>query len=139
MDVHSPATRSFNMSRIKSRDTKPERIVRSVCHRLGLRFRLHRKDLPGKPDLVFPGRRTVIFVHGCYWHSHDCRYGRVQPKTNAEFWKQKRQATVERDRRNKKALQKINWRVLTYWECEIKNTESIAKTIARDFDIAVTI
>lgn len=123
------------MSRIKSRDTKPELIVRSICHQLGLRFRLQKRDLPGNPDLVFPGRRTVIFVHGCYWHSHDCKYGRVEPKTNTIFWKQKRMGTVERDIRNEKQLQNLDWRVLTYWECEIKNVEAIAEIIAYDFNI----
>lgn len=135
MDVHNRETRSFNMSRIKSRDTKPELVVRSLCHRMGLRFRLHRKDLPGKPDLVFPGHRTVLFVHGCYWHSHDCKYGSVQPKTNAEFWKEKRRKTVERDLRNKNELHELQWRVLTYWECQIKKTDEVTQAIAHDFGI----
>jgi DNA mismatch endonuclease (patch repair protein) len=85
-DVHTPEQRSFNMSRIKNRNTRPEMKVRSLVHRMGYRFRLHRKDLPGKPDLVFPSRHKVLFVHGCFFHMHDCPYGRVVPKTNAEFW-----------------------------------------------------
>ncbi len=119
-DVHTPAQRSYNMSRIRSRDTRPERIVRSLVHRMGYRFRLHRKDLPGKPDLVFPGRRKIIFVHGCFFHLHDCRYGRVVPQKNAEFWRRKRSSNVERDRRNVAALAKAGWQVLTIWECETK-------------------
>ncbi len=133
MDVHDKETRSFNMSRIRGKDTKPEMIVRRACHALGLRFRLHRKDLPGKPDLVFPKHKTVIFVHGCFWHSHDCRYGRVVPKTNAEFWREKRAATVERDRRKTAQLEAAGWRVLEYWECETKKPEELIDRICADF------
>ena len=123
VDVHTPDQRSFNMSRIRGRDTKPELIVRSVVHQMGFRFRLHRKDLPGKPDLVLPGRRRIIFVHGCFWHMHRCRYGRVVPKTNAEFWQAKRQATVERDRRNRRDLRAEDWHILTVWECWTRDPE----------------
>ncbi len=133
MDVHDERTRAYNMSRIKGRDTKPEMRVRRACHRLGLRFRLQRRDLPGKPDLVFPKRRTVIFVHGCYWHSHDCAYGAVVPKTNTEFWQTKRLATVDRDARNVRDLEYRGWRVLVYWECEIKDTAALEARIKRDF------
>lgn len=122
-DVHTPEQRSYNMSRIRGRDTKPERIVRSIVHQMGARFRLHRKDLPGKPDLVLPGRRQIIFVHGCFWHMHRCRYGRVVPKTNAEFWQTKREGTVQRDRRNRKALREAGWDVLTVWECWTRDPE----------------
>ena len=123
------------MSRIKARDTKPELVVRSICHSLGLRFRLHRKDLPGKPDLVFPRHNTVILVHGCYWHSHNCKYGKVTPKTNADFWKNKRNTTIERDKSNVAALKNLKWRVLIYWECEIKDTKKLTNTICKDFDL----
>ena len=116
-DVHNPEQRSFNMSRIRSRDTKPELIVRSIVHQMGYRFRLHCKDLAGKPDLVFPGKQKIIFVHGCFWHLHRCRYGRVAPKTNAEFWQAKREDTVERDRRNRRILRADGWDVMTVWEC----------------------
>ena len=133
MDVHDRETRSYNMSRIRGSDTKPEMLVRRECHRQGLRYRLHRKDLPGKPDLVFPKHRTVVFVHGCYWHSHDCRYGSVVPKTNTEFWQTKRLATVDRDERNVRELEYAGWRVLTYWECEIRDADRIAERIRRDF------
>lgn len=122
-DVHSPAQRSFNMSRIRAKDTRPEMLVRSLVHQMGFRFRLHRKDLPGKPDLVLPGHRKVIFVHGCFWHMHRCRYGRVTPKTNAEFWQQKRMGNVERDRRNMRELRQAGWSVLVIWECWTKRPE----------------
>ena len=124
MDVHTPAQRSYNMSRIRSRDTKPELIVRSLVHQMGGRFRLHRTDLPGKPDLVLPGRKQIIFVHGCFWHRHYCRYGRVVPKTNADFWHNKRQGTVDRDRRTRRKLRADGWDVLTVWECWTKQPEA---------------
>ena len=135
MDVHDGETRSYNMSRIKGRDTKPEMRVRRACHRLGLRFRLQRRDLPGRPDLVFAKYRTVLFVHGCYWHSHDCRYGAVVPKTNAEFWRTKRQGTVDRDSRNVRELEAQGWRVLVYWECETKDVDTLEKRIELDFGL----
>ena len=119
-DVHTPEQRSFNMSRIRNRHTRPEMIVRSTVHRMGYRYSLHRKDLPGKPDLVFKSRRKIIFVHGCFFHMHDCPYGRVVPKTNAEFWQTKRLSNVERDRRNQAALEEAGWVVLTVWECMTK-------------------
>jgi DNA mismatch endonuclease (patch repair protein) len=117
-DVHTPAQRSYNMSRIRSKDTKPEIIVRSALHRLGYRFRLHREDLPGKPDIVLPKHNTVIFVHGCYWHRHRCRYGQVVPQTRREFWKAKFAANVDRDKRKREAIRALGWRVLTVWECQ---------------------
>ncbi len=138
MDVHDRETRSFNMSRIRGKDTKPELIVRQVCHALGLRFRLHKKDLPGKPDLVFARHRTVIFVHGCFWHSHDCRYGRVKPKTRAEFWAEKRDRTVQRDAENQAALTAAGWRVLVYWECQIRSSDDLPERIRRDFSLYST-
>lgn len=112
------------MSRIKSRDTKPEMVVRSLVHQMGFRFRLHRKDLPGKPDLVLPRHRKIIFVHGCFWHLHRCRYGKVVPRTNAEFWQKKRQGNVDRDRRQRASLKKQGWSILTVWECWTKDIES---------------
>lgn len=128
-DVHSKAQRSFNMSRIRGKDTKPELIVRSLVHQMGFRFRLHRKDLPGKPDLVLPRHRRIIFVHGCFWHMHRCRYGRVVPKTNTEFWQNKRMGNVERDRRNQRILRKDGWQTLVIWECWTRDPE--AKVIPR--------
>lgn len=130
-DVHTPQQRSFNMSRIRHRNTRPEMIVRSLVHRMGYRYRLHRKDLPGKPDLVFPGRRKIIFVHGCFFHMHDCRYGRVTPKTNAEFWQTKRLSNVERDKRNAAALKRDGWRVLEVWECQTREPERLEKRLRK--------
>lgn len=124
-DVHTPEQRSRNMAAIKGRNTKPEMRVRSLLHSLGYRYRLHRKDLPGKPDIVLPKYRTAIFVHGCFWHSHDCRWGMVTPKTRPEFWKEKRHGTTERDARNVLALEAAGWRVLVIWECELRSTHEL--------------
>jgi DNA mismatch endonuclease (patch repair protein) len=130
-DVHTPEQRSFNMSRIRNRNTRPEMFVRSMVHRMGYRYRLHRKDLPGKPDLVFPARRKIIFVHGCFFHMHDCPYGRVTPKQNAEFWRTKRLSNVERDRRNVASLKRDKWRVLEVWECQTKMPEVLEKKLKK--------
>ena len=133
MDVHTKTKRSYNMSRIHGKDTKPEMIVRKSCHKLGLRFRLHRKDLPGKPDITFKKYNTVLFVNGCFWHMHDCKYGNVRPKTNTEFWKQKRIKNRERDQCNDELLKSSGWRVLTYWECEIKDFDFLNEKLKKDF------
>jgi DNA mismatch endonuclease (patch repair protein) len=125
-DVHTREQRSRNMAAIRGRDTKPELIVRSILHSMGYRFRLHRRDLPGKPDIVLPKYRTAIFVHGCYWHSHTCRYGRVTPSTRAEFWAEKRGATVRRDSRKAAELKAAGWRVRTIWECHTKKPDMLA-------------
>jgi DNA mismatch endonuclease (patch repair protein) len=113
------------MAAIKSTNTTPEIRVRSLLHSLGYRYRLHRKDLPGKPDIVLPKFRTVIFVHGCFWHSHECRWGSVVPKTRMEFWAGKRRATMGRDARNIEALNAAGWRVLVIWECQSRSTEEM--------------
>ena len=118
------------MQRIRSKDTKPEMRVRQLVHRLGYRFRLHSGKLPGRPDLVFAGRRKVIFVHGCYWHMHACRYGRVVPATNAEFWQTKRSGNVRRDRVVRGELRKAGWTMLVIWECQVRDEERIATRIA---------
>jgi DNA mismatch endonuclease (patch repair protein) len=131
-DVHTPEQRSRNMSAIRGADTKPERIVRSLAHGMGYRFRLHRRDLPGKPDLVFPARRKVILVHGCFWHVHDCPHGRVKPATNAGFWASKRGGNAARDQRNLKALETAGWSVLVIWECETRSPEPLARKL-REF------
>ena len=128
-DVHSKSTRSFNMSRIRSRDTRPELVVRSIVHRMGFRFRLHVADLPGKPDIVLPRHKKIIQVHGCYWHMHRCRFGRVVPATNTEFWQNKRTATVARDRRNIRALRRAGWQVLTVWECWTRDLEQLERRL----------
>ena len=121
-DKITPAERSRNMAAIKSKATKPELIVRQLAHRLGFRFRLHRKDLPGKPDLVFVSRRKIIFVHGCFWHQHpnDACLDSKLPKSNLTYWPPKLQRNVERDASNQKSLYKLGWRVLVVWECETK-------------------
>ena len=130
-DVHSRETRSRNMAAIRSANTKPEVRVRSALHALGFRFRLHRKDLPGRPDIVLPKYRTVLFVHGCFWHCHRCRYGSVVPATRAEFWAAKRQGNVDRDRRSARALRRLGWRVLVVWECEVRNDAQAEARVAR--------
>jgi DNA mismatch endonuclease (patch repair protein) len=108
------------MGRIKGRDTTPERAVRRTLHRLGYRFRLHAAELPGRPDLSFPSRKKAIFVHGCYWHGHSCKYGRAQSKTNRAFWREKLRRTRLRDTRVARLLRRRGWQVLTIWECAVK-------------------
>jgi len=117
------------MQRIRSKNTKPELHVRRLVHALGYRYRLHGGHLPGRPDLVFAGRRKVIFVHGCYWHVHSCRFGRVTPATNAEFWREKRLGNRQRDKRNERALRALGWRLLVVWECELAH-EALPRRIA---------
>ncbi len=119
-DVHNPEQRSRNMAAIRAKNTKPEIVVRRLLWEMGLRYRLHRIDLPGKPDIVMPGRKIAIFVHGCFFHMHKCRYGRVVPVTNAEFWQSKRSGNAARDRRNARQLRKLGWQVFTIWECETR-------------------
>jgi DNA mismatch endonuclease (patch repair protein) len=122
--------RSANMARIRSKDTGPEMAVRRIVWGFGLRYRLHRSDLPGKPDLVFTGRRKTVLVHGCFWHSHYCREGRRTPKSNVAYWSMKRCNNVLRDRRHRRRLRKLGWRVLVIWECEThprRRTELAAK------------
>ena len=113
--------RSRNMSAIKSKNTKPEIKVRKVLHSMGYRFRLHRKDLPGSPDIVLPKYKTVIFVHGCFWHRHEnCKYASI-PKTRKEFWESKFKANVKRDKEIQEKIKNIGWQSVVVWECEIKN------------------
>ena len=131
MDVHSPSRRSYNMSRIRGKDTKPEMLVRSLVHRMGYRYSLHRKDLPGKPDLVLVKHQKVIFVHGCFWHMHRCRYGSVVPKTNKTFWKIKREGNVDRDKRNLRKLRREGWKVLVIWECQTRNSEKLINKLEK--------
>jgi DNA mismatch endonuclease (patch repair protein) len=128
-DVLTPQQRSFNMSRIRNRDTRPEMIVRAIVHRLGYRYRLHKKELPGKPDIVLVRHRKIIDVHGCFFHMHKCRFGRVVPATNSKFWRDKRLSNVERDRRNLRALKRDGWRVMVVWECETKDLSKLSQRI----------
>lgn len=119
-DIVSTEVRSRMMSRIRARDTRPELVVRRAMHARGFRFRLHRKDLPGSPDLVFPRHRVAVFVHGCFWHRHEgCRQAAV-PKTRTEFWQAKFAVNVARDRRNEQALLLAGWRVAVVWECALR-------------------
>lgn len=130
-DVLTPEQRSYCMSRIRGKDTKPELIVRKLVHALGYRFRLHVNDLPGRPDLVFRNRHKVIFVHGCFWHRHNCRYGRVQPKTRAAFWRKKLAGNKKRDARNRRDLRQQGWTVLVVWECQTRRLEWLAERLER--------
>jgi len=129
MDVLTPEQRSYCMSRIRSVDTKPELVVRRAVHAMGYRFRLHRRDLAGRPDLVLPRHRKLIFVHGCFFHRHRCKYGRPRPKTNAQFWAKKFAENVERDRRNLLKLRHDGWTVCVVWECETRQAGRLTKKL----------
>ena len=119
-DVHSQETRSYNMSRIKAKDTKPELLVRKYLFCKGFRYRVNAKDLPGKPDIVLPKYKTVIFIHGCFWHGHEgCKYF-VIPKTRTEWWTEKIRKNKERDQQEHEALRKTGWNIITVWECQLK-------------------
>ena len=125
--------RSRNMSAIKSKNTKPEIKVRKVLHSMGYRFRLHRKDLPGSPDIVLPKYKTVIFVHGCFWHRHEnCKYAST-PKTRKEFWESKFKANVKRDKEIEEKIKNIGWQSSVIWECELKDTYSLKDKIVDIF------
>ncbi len=123
--------RSALMSRIRGRDTKPELAARSLLHGMGLRFRVCRRDLPGTPDIELPGRGTVVFVHGCFWHRHKGCKGATMPKSNVGFWTAKFEANVARDTRNRRDLRKLGWSVLTVWECQIRRPEVLQRKLAR--------
>ncbi len=125
-DVFPNEKRSWIMSRVREKNTSPEIKVRSLIHRLGVRFRLHRKDLPGKPDLVFPSRKKIIFVHGCFWHGHDCSRGKRKPKSNSDYWVEKIRRNSERDARHQSKLESLGWDFLVVWECETKDIEALA-------------
>jgi DNA mismatch endonuclease (patch repair protein) len=128
-DVLTPEQRSYNMSRIRGAHTKPEMRVRKALHAMGLRYRLHGKGLPGKPDLVFAGAGAVLFVHGCFWHMHRCKYGKPAPATNKTFWAEKRRSNVERDKRNRAALKADGWRVFVIWECQTRDDETLLEKL----------
>jgi len=125
LDTLTKEKRSWNMSRIRSNDTKPELKVRSFLFRQGFRFRLHVKDLPGKPDIVLRKYKTAIEIRGCFWHRHDGCKDATTPSTNASFWKEKFRKNVERDQRTEKALKDLGWRLLVVWECELKDPFSL--------------
>lgn len=131
MDTLTREQRSERMSRVRGADTKPEMIVRRLAHGLGYRYRLHRRDLPGKPDLVFPSRRKAIFVHGCFWHRHPdptCALARL-PKSRLEFWRAKLEGNRERDERNEARLRDMGWGVLVVWECQLRDRPALERTI----------
>ncbi|GJH07708.1 DNA mismatch endonuclease Vsr [Caballeronia novacaledonica] len=134
MDTLTPAERSARMALVRAKDTKPELLVRRLVHGMGYRYRLHRRELPGTPDLVFPGRGKVIFIHGCFWHRHvRCALARL-PKSRGDFWLPKLTANAERDARNVRALRRLGWNVLTIWECQLGDTAKLASRIRRFLD-----
>lgn len=133
MDLLTKERRSWNMSRIGGRNTAPELVVRSALHRLGYRFRLHRRDLPGRPDIILPKHKTVILVHGCFWHRHPrCQYA-YTPKSNLTFWTKKFSGNVERDRQVRRLLRKAGWSVIVIWECETYDAERLAARLSALF------
>ncbi len=119
------------MAAIKGKDTRPEIAVRSILDAMRIRYQLHRPDLPGKPDIVLARRRKLIFVHGCFWHVHCCRYGRVKPAANWRFWRDKRDQNRERDKRNRRALRRAGWQVFTVWECWTKRPENLVASLVK--------
>ena len=132
-DIFAPEKRHEIMQNVKTKNTAPEIKLRSLLHKNGFRFRVNRKDLPGKPDIVLPKYRTVIFVHGCFWHGHDCPRGQ-RPQTNADFWNQKIDRNVIRDKSDVSLLESLGWRVLIVWECEIKKkNEAVLLSRVKEF------
>ncbi|WP_068875312.1 MULTISPECIES: very short patch repair endonuclease [unclassified Phenylobacterium] len=129
-DVYGPEKRSAVMRRVKGRNTGPEMTVRRALTKLGARYRLHRKDLPGNPDIVLPGRKLAIFVHGCFWHGHDCARGARVPKQNRDYWVAKVARNVARDAKAREALAALGWRVETVWECELKDAVALDARLA---------
>lgn len=134
VDNLTPKQRSACMRSVRSQDTSPEMCVRRVVHSLGYRYALHRKDLPGKPDLVFVSRGKIVFVHGCFWHMHNCRHGRVSPSSNIEYWTRKRERNADRDRQHLRALRAAGWNVLTVWECWTRDTLVLCKRLTDFLD-----
>ncbi|MBB3318954.1 DNA mismatch endonuclease (patch repair protein) [Rhizobium sp. BK181] len=136
--TETPEHRSWTMSRVRGKDTAPEMRVRRLLHSLGYRYRLHAKDLPGKPDIVFRGRKKAVFIHGCFWHRHDdptCKLARL-PKSNLDFWVPKLERNVERDRIAYETLQGIGWHVFVVWECQLKNPAALQKELITFLDRA---
>src|SRR5688572_4811673 len=129
MDTLTPRERSERMGRIRAKNTRPELQIRRMLHARGFRYRLHRRDLPGSPDLVFPGKRKVIFVHGCFWHRHTCQTGRRAVRTRSEYWKSKFERNVSRDLRKEQELAGLGWDVLVVWECEVKETGGLRERL----------
>lgn len=138
-DIVDSRRRSEMMAGIKARDTVPEIAVRCIAHKMGLRFRLHRKELPGRPDLVFPKHRLAVFVHGCFWHRHEgCRYA-YTPKSRVAFWTEKFAGNVARDKRNEEALHDLGWKILVIWECETRDDETVRRHLEDSIKQSVAI
>jgi DNA mismatch endonuclease (patch repair protein) len=135
-DVYPPEKRSAVMRRVKGKDTSPELAVRKALRALGARYRLHRADLPGKPDIVLPGRRLAIFVHGCFWHGHDCARGARVPKQNRDYWLGKVARNRDRDAASRGSLEAFGWRVETIWECEVKDGAALTGRLSGILDQA---
>jgi DNA mismatch endonuclease (patch repair protein) len=129
-ETFTKAERSRIMAAVKSRNTKPELLVRRLVHGLGYRFHLHRRDLPGTPDIVLTKFRKIINVHGCFWHMHTCRHARLAPATNADYWQKKRLGNAARDGRTLRLLKRDGWRVLTIWECQTRDIPKLSARIA---------
>ena len=127
-DHVTPERRSFIMSKVGQKNTKPELALRQALHRLGYRYRLHRRDLPGKPDLVFPSRRKVIFVHGCFWHGHGCRWGQL-PKSRPEYWKPKIETNQERDKKVLTRLGEAGWDSMVVWQCDLRDLDDTVERV----------
>jgi len=130
-DRITPKLRSEIMRRVRSKNTAPEMIVRRSAHALGYRFKLHQNQLPGSPDIVFPSRRKIVFVHGCFWHGHTCARGNRLPSTNTEYWSAKFNSNKKRDQRNQSLLQELGWSVLTIWECETRFPEVVEQELEK--------
>jgi DNA mismatch endonuclease (patch repair protein) len=136
MDMFTKERRSEIMARITGKDTKPEILVRRLLHRMGFRFRIHRTDLPGKPDIVLPKYKSVVFVHGCFWHGHDCKKGSStrRPKSNTGYWNQKLDRNRTRDARNAEQLRDLGWRRIVIWACEMADLESLERRLRTELE-----
>ena len=131
MDTLTPAERSERMSRVRSKDTKPEMLVRSLIHKMGYRYRLHARDLPGKPDIVLPSRGKIIFVHGCFWHRHGTCKNTRWPKSKLDFWKPKLEANHNRDKAVRRSLRGMGWKLMVVWECQLANAAKVVIRLRR--------
>lgn len=134
MDTLTPEQRSERMARVRGKDTRPEMIVRRLLHGMGYRYRLHVRDLPGTPDIVFPSRGKIIFVHGCFWHRHRCKNGQRLPKSRRAFWRAKLEGNKARDARTRRKLRRLGWDVLVVWECQLKNIERLERRLRMFLD-----
>ena len=132
VDIYSKSKRSAIMSRIRAKDTKPELVVRKLLTKLALRYRLHSRELPGKPDVVMSGRKVAIFVHGCFWHRHQCERGRSRASSNKSFWEKKILRNVERDTENVDSLHNLGWKIITVWECETRTPDALLRRLEEE-------